>query len=179
MLCKRRRSGWSQGLRTETALASPGRAGRAGEGSGAIPAPEHKGNAEQANTRRTQRCGSVSQRAEAAQASPEGLDLAAEGLGAIQATKLERVRKIARLRKKEMFTALLHHVSVDLLREAFLALKRRAAPGVDGVTWQDYEAELESHLQVLHQQVHRGSYRAQPVKRRFIPKADGKLRPLG
>ena len=121
----------------------------------------------------------MSQRAETALASPEGLDLAAEGLGAIQAPKLERVRKIARLRKKEKFTALLHHVSVDLLRESFLALKRRAAPGVDGVTWQDDEADLESNLQALHQRVHRGSYRAQPVRRRFIPKADGTLRPLG
>ena len=92
---------------------------------------------------------------------------------------LDRVRKIARLRKKEKFTALLHHVSVDLLRDAFLALKKRAAPGVDGVTWLDYEAELESNLQALHRHVHAGSYRAQPVKRRFIPKADGQLRPLG
>ena len=113
-----------------------------------------EGNTGQANTRRTQRRCSVSQ-------------------------GLERVRKIARLRTKEKFTALLHHVSVDLLRDAFLALKRRAAPGVDGVTWQDYEADLESNLQALHQRVHRGSYRAQPVKRRFIPKTDGKLRPLG
>jgi group II intron reverse transcriptase/maturase len=92
---------------------------------------------------------------------------------------LDRVRQIARLRKKEKFTALLHHVNVDLLRDAFLALKRQAAPGVDGVTWRDYEADLQSNLQALHQRVHRGSYRAQPVKRRFIPKPDGKLRPLG
>jgi retron-type reverse transcriptase len=92
---------------------------------------------------------------------------------------LERVRQAARQRKKEKFTALLHHISVDLLRDAFLALKRRAAPGVDGITWQDYEANLEANLQELHQSVHRGSYRAMPVKRRFIPKPDGKQRPLG
>jgi group II intron reverse transcriptase/maturase len=74
---------------------------------------------------------------------------------------------------------LLHHVTIDLLRDAFKALKRNAAPGADGVTWQDYEAELESNLQDLHTRVQRGSYRAQPVKRRYIPKADGKQRPLG
>ena len=92
---------------------------------------------------------------------------------------LERVRQAARQRKKEKFTALLHHVTIDLLKDAFLALERRAAPGVDGVTWQDYEANLEANLQDLHQRVHRGSYRAMPVKRRFIPKPDGKQRPLG
>jgi group II intron reverse transcriptase/maturase len=92
---------------------------------------------------------------------------------------LERVRQAARKRKKEKFTALLHHISVDLLRDAFLALKRRAAPGVDGITWQDYEANLEDNLQTLHRRVHCGSYRAMPVKRRFIPKADGAQRPLG
>jgi RNA-directed DNA polymerase len=113
-----------------------------------------EGNTDQPHTRRTQSRGSVSQ----------GLD---------------RVREAARQRKKERFTALLHHVTVDLLRDAFLALKRRAAPGVDGVTWTDYEANLEGNLQVLHNRVQRGTYRAQPVRRRFIPKADGKQRPLG
>jgi len=75
---------------------------------------------------------------------------------------------------------LLHHVTVDLLRDAFLALSRRAAPGVDGMTWQDYEADLEGNLQRLHARVHRGTYRAQPVRRRFIPKPGStKGRPLG
>jgi group II intron reverse transcriptase/maturase len=74
---------------------------------------------------------------------------------------------------------LLHHVTVDALRDAFLALKRRAAPGVDGVTWQDYESGLEDRLQDLHTRVHRGTYRALPVRRRFIPKPDGRQRPLG
>ena len=92
---------------------------------------------------------------------------------------LERVRKAARRRKKEKFTALVHHVTVDLLRDAFLALKRRAAPGIDGVTWQSYEETLEDNLLALHERVHRGTYRALPVRRRFIPKADGKQRPLG
>ena len=114
-----------------------------------------KGNAEQSRTQRTQRRASVS----------PGLD---------------RVRHAARQRKKEKFTALLHHVTVDLLRDAFLALKRRAAPGVDGVTWQDYGANLEGNLQELHVRVHRGTYRAQPVRRRFIPKpGTDKQRPLG
>ncbi len=93
---------------------------------------------------------------------------------------LDRVRHAARQRKKERFTALLHHVTVDLLRDAFLALKRHAAPGVDGVRWQDYEANLEANLQNLHNRVHRGTYRAQPVRRKFIPKpGSDKGRPLG
>jgi group II intron reverse transcriptase/maturase len=91
---------------------------------------------------------------------------------------LDRVRQAARQRKKERFTALLHHVNVDTLREAFYALRRRAAPGVDGVTWQDYEAELETRLEALHGRVHRGAYRTQPSRRTYIPKADGKQRPL-
>jgi RNA-directed DNA polymerase len=92
---------------------------------------------------------------------------------------LARVRQAARQRKKERLTALLHHVTVDLLRESFYALKRKAAPGVDGLTWPDYEAELEDHLQDLHARVHRGAYRALPVRRRYIPKPGGKQRPLG
>ena len=92
---------------------------------------------------------------------------------------LDRVRHAARQRKKERFTALLHHVTIESLRDAFLALKRRAAPGVDGVTWKDYEAGLEDNLLDLHARVHRGTYRALPVRRRFIPKPGGKQRPLG
>src|ERR1035441_2686643 len=92
---------------------------------------------------------------------------------------LERVRQAARLRKEERFTALLHHINLDLLRMSFYALKRSAAPGVDGVTWQDYEACLESNLQGLHERVHRGAYRALPSRRKYIPKPDGRQRPLG
>ena len=77
------------------------------------------------------------------------------------------------------FTALLHHLTVGLLREGFYALKRRAAPGVDGVTWDEYESGLEDRLVDLHSRVHRGAYRAQPSRRVYIPKADGRQRPLG
>ena len=93
--------------------------------------------------------------------------------------RLEGVRKAARENKETKFTALLHHMTVDLLRESFYALKRKAAPGVDGVTWQDYEAGLEDRLVDLHGRVHRGAYRAQPSRRVFIPKSDGRQRPLG
>ena len=92
---------------------------------------------------------------------------------------LERVRQAAKARKKERFTALLHHIDLDLLRLSFYALARNAAPGADGVTWQDYEADLESNLQNLHSRVHRGAYRAQPSRRKYIPKPDGRQRPLG
>lgn len=92
---------------------------------------------------------------------------------------VERVREAAKQRKQEKFTALLHHVTVDLLRDAFLALKRQAAPGVDGVTWQAYRQDLEANLQDLHARVHSSGYRAQPVRRRYIPKPDGRQRPLG
>jgi RNA-directed DNA polymerase len=91
---------------------------------------------------------------------------------------LDRVRHVARTRKKERFTALLHHVSPGLLRMAFFALKRQAAPGVDGMTWQTYEADLDRRIEDLHAKVHRGAYRAQPARRGFIPKADGSRRPL-
>jgi len=91
---------------------------------------------------------------------------------------LERVRKAARQTKKEKFTALLHHINVDLLREAFFALKRDAAPGVDGVTWRAYEVDLDLNLTDLASRVHRGAYRAVPSRRTYIPKADGRQRPL-
>src|SRR6267142_2447303 len=91
---------------------------------------------------------------------------------------LARVRKAAQQRRKEKFTALFHHLSVDLLREAFLVLKRDAAPGMDGLTWQVYAADLERNLTDLHARVHRGAYRATPSRRTYIPKADGRRRPL-
>lgn len=115
--------------------------------------PETKGNAEQQSTLRTQGRERVTQ-------------------------ALNRVRQAARQRKGERFTALLHHVSIDALRVAFYALKRKAAPGVDGVTWEDYEAGLELRLADLHGRVQRGAYRPQPARRTYIPKADGKQRPL-
>jgi hypothetical protein len=113
-----------------------------------------EGNANQQSTHRTQSRARVSQ-------------------------ALERVRQAARDRKKERFTALLHHVNLDLLWLSFYALKRDAAPGVDGVTWEDYEADLQSNLVDLHDRVHRGAYRALPSRRKYIPKPDGRQRPLG
>ena len=92
---------------------------------------------------------------------------------------LADVRKAARDNKEMKFTALLHHLTVDLLRESFYSLKRKAAPGVDGVTWQEYEVGLEDRLIDLHDRVHRGAYRAQPSRRVYIPKNDGRQRPLG
>src|SRR3984957_5589353 len=112
-----------------------------------------EGNAEQRNTHRAQNRERVTQ-------------------------ALDRVRHAARQRKKERFTALLHHVNVHTLQVAFQALKRDAAPGVDGVTWTDYEADLEPRLVYLHGRVHRGAYRPQPPRRTYIPKADGRQRPL-
>src|SRR5580692_11500913 len=92
---------------------------------------------------------------------------------------LPGVRKAAKDNKEMKFTALLHHLTVDLLRESFCSLKRKAAPGVDGVTWYEYENGLEDRLIDLHDRVHRGAYRAQPSRRVYIPKSDGRQRPLG
>src|SRR6201989_1569161 len=114
---------------------------------------EAKGNASQQSTRRARDRESVSQ-------------------------ALERIRQVARERKKERFTSLFHHLSVELLRLAFFALKRDAAPGGDGLTWQDYEADLDRRIEDLHARVQRGAYRALPSRRQYIPKADGQQRPL-
>jgi retron-type reverse transcriptase len=89
------------------------------------------------------------------------------------------VRKATRKDKRTRFTALLHHVTVNLLRDSYYALKRDAAPGVDGVSWPEYETDLGEKLVDLHSRIHRGTYRAQPSKRAYIPKADGRQRPLG
>ena len=117
------------------------------------PRAETKGTADQQSTLRTQSRDRVSQ-------------------------ALTRVRQVARQRKKEQFTTLHHHINVDTLQTAFYALRRRAAAGVDGVTWEDYEADLEPRLEDLHRRVHRGAYRPQPSRRTYIPKADGRQRPL-
>ena len=92
---------------------------------------------------------------------------------------LDRVRRMARKGKDARFTALLHHVDVDRLRAAYLALRPKAAAGVDGVTWADYGLDLEANLRDLHARVHRGGYRAKPSRRVFIAKPDGRQRPLG
>jgi len=112
-----------------------------------------KGNVGQQSTRRTQRRENVSQ-------------------------ALERIRKVARERKKERFTALFHHINTDLLEVAFFELKADAAPGVDRLTWKDYEADLKRNLEDLHGRVQRGAYRALPSRRVYIPKPDGRQRPL-
>ena len=112
-----------------------------------------KGNADQQSTCRAQNRVSVSQ-------------------------ALDRIRQVAKERKKERFTALFHHISIDLLEEAFFELKRDAASGVDRLTWRDYEADLGRRLEDLHDRVHRGAYRALPSRRVYIPKPDGRQRPL-
>ena len=112
-----------------------------------------KENAEQQSTCRTQGRESVSQ-------------------------ALDRIRRIARTRKQEKFTALLHHISVELLEEAFYELKQNAAAGMDGLTWDEYERDLERRLEDLHARVHSGAYRALPSRRVYIPKPDGRQRPL-
>ena len=92
---------------------------------------------------------------------------------------LDRVRQVAKGDKAVRFTALLHHVTVDSLRAAYRGLKPRAAAGVDGVTWEAYGQNLEANLTDLHRRLHSGAYRAKPSRRVFIPKADGRQRPLG
>jgi RNA-directed DNA polymerase len=99
------------------------------------------------------------------------------GQGAL--SELGRVRRVAARDKEARFTALLHHVDVDRLRAAYWALAPKAAAGVDGVTWEDYGLDLEENLRGLYARVHRGSYRARPSRRVYIPKPDGRLRPLG
>lgn len=90
------------------------------------------------------------------------------------------IHQKARTDKKMKFTALMHHIyDIDMLRTAFFAIKKDAAPGIDRVTWEDYEKDLERNLQALSEKLKRGTYRAKAVRRTYIPKADGKLRPLG
>ena len=103
---------------------------------------------------------------------------AQDRVGALSA--LERVRQVAERDKPVRFTTLLHHVyNIDHLRAAYFALKRDAAPGIDGQTWEHYGEALEANLADLSERLKRGAYRAKPVKRAYIPKADGRLRPLG
>ena len=115
--------------------------------------------------------------------SPEGNAASAtrsgRSAGQSAPSGLDRVRQVARKDKEVRFTALLHHVDVDRLRAAYWAIRPKAAPGVDGVTWHNYGQDLEENLRDLHARVHRGSYRAKPSRRVFIPKPDGRQRPLG
>jgi group II intron reverse transcriptase/maturase len=93
--------------------------------------------------------------------------------------RLDRVRQAAKQRKKQRFTALFHYIDIELLRESFFWLQRKSAPGVDGVEWRDYEADLEIRLVDLQARLHRGAYRALPSRRQYIAKPDGTQRPLG
>jgi RNA-directed DNA polymerase len=93
--------------------------------------------------------------------------------------RLASVRKAAKKDRKLRFTALLHHLTTDRLRDSFYSLKRRASAGVDGVRWHEYESGLQARISSLHRRVHRGAYRAQPSRRVYIEKADGRQRPLG
>jgi len=88
------------------------------------------------------------------------------------------VRRVARARKDARFTALLHHITVERLKQSYYALKRNAAPGIDGMRWRIYGEHLEENLLTLHARIHRGSYRVQPARRTTVPKADGTERPL-
>src|SRR5216684_1113923 len=134
------------------AMKPANRAGRPAAEQGE-PRAGAEGNASQQSTRRTQSRESVSQ-------------------------ALERIRRVAKGRKKEKFTALFHHLSLALFEEAFFDLKKKAAVGVDGLAWRDYEADLEPRLADLHARVQRGAYRALPSRRVYIPKPDGRQRPL-
>src|SRR5215467_9580488 len=96
----------------------------------------------------------------------------------IASSRLEAVRQAARQRRGVRFTALLHHITINLLKQSYVALKRDAAPGIDGVTWHSYGDNLEAKLTDLHERIHKGSYRARPAQRSYIPKADGSKRPL-
>ena len=89
------------------------------------------------------------------------------------------MHELAKADRKLQFTNLLHHVTVGLLEQSYRKLKRDAAPGVDGVTWEEYGEGLEAKLKDLHDRIHRGAYRPQPSLRKYIPKADGRQRPLG
>lgn len=113
-----------------------------------------KGNSRRQNTHRTQSRGSVR-------------------------SALSRVRQVAQRDKDARFTALLHHVTTERLEAAYAGINPKAAPGVDGVTWSRYGDELEVNVRDLHSRLHRGAYRAKPSRRVYIPKADGRQRPLG
>src|SRR5215472_2942295 len=101
------------------------------------------------------------------------------GAGSRAPGALDRVRQVAERDKEVRFTALLHHVNVEALQAAYWRLRRQAAPGEDGVRWADYGRDLEANLLDLHDRIHRGAYRPKPSRRVFIPKADGRQRPLG
>jgi RNA-directed DNA polymerase len=160
-------------------------AGREGNASGGKPSMNERGKSDSpvVPAKPPNNAASVAAEAVEERGLPEGNTASktrpgrSAGQGAPSA--LDRVRRIAATDKEARFTALLHHVDIDRLRAAYWALKPRAAPGVDGVTWHEYGLDLEANLRDLHARVQRGSYRAKPVRRAYIPKRDGRLRPLG
>jgi RNA-directed DNA polymerase len=130
-----------------------------------------------ANTAERSAVEAVERRAEAeGNASQQSTSRAQSRQDASQA--LERMRKAARERKEEKFISLLHHIDTARLDEAFHQLRENAAPGTDGLTWRDYEQDLEGKLEDLHARIHRGAYRALPSRRVYIAKPDGRQRPL-
>jgi len=114
-----------------------------------------------------------------AKGNTDGKTRPGRSAGSGVSSALDRVRQVAVRDKEARFTALLHHVTVERLRWAYWAISPKAAPGVDGVTWQSYGQDLEAHLRDLHERVQQGRYRAVPSRRAYIPKADGRQRPLG
>jgi len=92
---------------------------------------------------------------------------------------LDGVREVARKSKEVRFTTLMHHITPQLLSESFMHLKRTAAAGIDGLTWRQYEEGLAERIEALWGAVQAGRYRALPSRRVYIPKANGKQRPLG
>jgi len=162
-----------------------GRAGRAGKAYGRNPVMDDRGKsdgpvvpAKPVNNAQGGAAEAVEGRG-SAEGNAAGETRSGHRAGSSAPSDLDRVRQAAQKDKEARFTALLHHVDVDRLRAAYWAIRPKAAPGVDGVTWLDYGADLEVNLRDLHARVHRGSYRARPSRRVFIPKADGRLRPLG
>src|SRR2546421_5998791 len=121
----------------------------------------------------------VGEERERAKGNTDSKTRAGHSAGTDASSALGRVREVARRDKEARFTALLHHVSLGRLRAAYWAIRPQAAPGVDGVTWTEYGQDLEANLQDLHVRVQSGRYRAKPSRRAHIPKADGRLRPLG
>ena len=166
------------------------------------PAPQGAGRAEKANRRTSdmhvsrESDGPIVPKKRANNAGPKAAAESVEGRGSTKGNA-ERtllapdtepgkrdigwrgVREAAKRDKKMRFTALLHHITPRMLQDSYFELKRMAAPGVDGVTWHAYGLDLEERIDDLHGRVHRGAYRAQPSKRAWIPKADGRQRPLG
>ena len=116
---------------------------------------------------------------ERAKGNADGRTRPGRSAGPGVSSALDRVRQVARQDKEARFTALLHHVTVHRLMLAFGDLKKDAAPGADGVTWREYEQDLAANLRDLHERVQSGRYRASPSRRAYIPKADGRQRPLG